>query len=135
MIVDTSVAAKWLLQEEQSPAARRLLRRTDLAAPVLIDIEIAAALTKSVRRRKIDDRQARGLHRIFQTAPLDVVREDWTNAAFELSLTLWASLTDCVFLACALDRGDVLVTADKRFFNVVKSRRGFAASIGLLSEL
>ncbi len=51
MIVDASVALKWLLNEADTPIAERLLGRDDLLAPELIDLEVAQVLTRRARRR------------------------------------------------------------------------------------
>jgi predicted nucleic acid-binding protein len=44
MIIDASVAVKWITEEENSDRARLLLRRLDLLAPTLIHAEVANAI-------------------------------------------------------------------------------------------
>ena len=50
VIVDASVALKWVLQEEGSEAAELLLLEEPLAAPDLLIVECANVLWRKARR-------------------------------------------------------------------------------------
>ncbi|HWB47930.1 MAG TPA: type II toxin-antitoxin system VapC family toxin [Stellaceae bacterium] len=53
MVVDASVAIKWVLDEEGSPIARRLLDDELLIAPDFLIVECANILWAAVRRNRL----------------------------------------------------------------------------------
>ncbi len=54
LIVDASIAVKWLFAEPHSPEARQLLApRIDLHAPDFILTEVANVIWKKARRKEI----------------------------------------------------------------------------------
>lgn len=117
MILDTSVLFDAVVDGTRSGSARRFLVATDeLSAPDLIRLEMAGALTRSVRRKDISDDYARAayelaersLPRIEDSSPL-------MPRVFQLSLELAHPCSDCVFLALAESRGVALATSDARF--------------------
>jgi predicted nucleic acid-binding protein len=135
MIVDASVAFKWLIGEHQSPKASQLLARDDLAAPDFIDLELGQALSRHARQRLITPALAERLW--SETTKLPMVREPWrplAGPALGLSLRLRATFNDCLYLALALSFGDVLVTADERFVRSVRTDRTLHHSIINLAE-
>jgi predicted nucleic acid-binding protein len=123
VVVDASLAVKWMLREADSPAALALLRNPtiDFAAPELIFLEVAGVF---VRRGNMD-----------KALQADVLRalEQWTIAwsdhavknyrvtqrrlfeASSLALQLGTPLKDCVYLALAMELGCDLATCDVRF--------------------
>lgn len=114
-VVDTSVVLKWVVQEEDSARALTLVGRP-LLAPGLVQLELANALWKKVRRGEIGADQA---IRAFPTA-LSPVRlipaAPLADRAFGLSLELDHPVYDCVFLVLARSLDFPLVTADKRLW-------------------
>ena len=135
MIVDASVALKWLENEPLSPRADQLLPRDDLVAPTILDLEVGHVLTRQVRQRLIQPSQAERLWAEFTEAP--VRRAAWrihADAAFDLSLRLRATLTDCLYLALAIDIDDQLITADERFVRAVRAAQALHDRIVSLAE-
>ena len=135
MIVDASVSLKWLIEEELSAAARLLLHREDLAAPDIIDLEVANALTRKVRERTLSPNDAQLLRVGHARAP--VLRMDWRplqTEAFDLSLRLRAGLADCLYLTAAIRGSDLVVTSDKRFANAVRSDSRLHPHVWVLGE-
>lgn len=120
MIIDASVAVKWLIEEAQSDLARGLLDRADLSAPSLLFPEVANALWKSVMRGQTDP-----------MAPLREQMEDLSKAvttvdeshvmprALELAILFKHSVYHCVYLALAERLNDDMVTADDKFVQAV----------------
>ncbi len=53
MIIDASVAFKWLVNEPESDAARGWIERSELRAPLLVLSEVSNALQKRVRRGEL----------------------------------------------------------------------------------
>ena len=136
MIVDASVAFKWLYSEADSQAATELLARDDLAAPDLIDVEIGQALTKKVRQRALDRSSAEQLWRLWPALPLArrpsaSLRDD----AFALSLRLNAAFPDCLYLALALALNDQMITADARFVGAAESVPGLRRHVVNLADV
>jgi predicted nucleic acid-binding protein len=136
LVVDCSVAAKWVLPEPARAAALELMNRYQAAeialiAPDLLLAEFASLLAKRHRRKDISAEQAhrafllmtRCAPRLFDTRPL-------LPHALELAVDHQISLWDCVYLALAREHNCAFVTADRRLFRGGASRH---ASIRLLS--
>lgn len=116
LVVDTSVAIKWIVEEEDSDAALAL-QGADLAAPALFRIEAANVLRSLVARQQVTAAEARDLFALLQTAPVTIVDQDdaLERRALELALELRHPVYDCLYLALAERIGRRLVTADGRF--------------------
>ena len=117
MILDTSVLYDVVVDGARSEAARRFIRQAEtLWSPDLIRIEMASALTRSVRRNEMGGEAAQAAYRVAASLVPDV--EDSTlliSRAFEMSLDLVHPCADCVFLALAEGRSVPLATSDARF--------------------
>lgn len=122
-MIDSSVAAKWFLAEENArEGALRLLEdvvsdRIALAAPPLFEVEMLSIVTKSARCGRLDGRDAlTALQSV--TGGLGLLRVcggRTSELAFQLALTLGRSPYDCQYLAVALEMGCDFYTADRRF--------------------
>jgi len=134
MIIDTSVALKWFITEADSDLADRLLSRSDLKAPAVLKIEIGYVLTKRLRQRTLTLGQARDIWRDLPGSILLTEDGALLDAAFELSLALGSAFYDCVYLAQAVRDDDVVVTADQRFIEAVRSRPGLGRRVQSLAE-
>ncbi len=133
LVVDSSVAVKWLVDEDEADLARPFL---DLrpCAPDLIVAETTNVLWKKVRKGEIDaDQAARGV-RLLSALDLPL----WSGArlsenALALSLRLDHAAYDCFFLALAQHLGAPLLTADAKFARKVAAT-GEAVDVVVLSE-
>ncbi len=124
MIIDASIALKWRFREPDSLLAERLLSRHDLAAPSILSIEMRYVNTKLVRQRVLTASDAREPWLDALEAKVNLIdSQPLLDEAFELSLRLNTSFYDCVYLALAIDTGDVLVTADAHFIHAVQPDR------------
>ena len=123
LVVDAGVAVKWLVAEEGSDAADRLLANgDDLYAPRLMASEVAAALWRKVRLGEIERGQAGVLTAAVSEMPVRWGADETVCAdAVRLALALDRPVYDCVYLALAHRLGARLVTADSRFANALAS--------------
>ena len=121
LVVDASVAVKWLVEEEYSDAADRLLEGShDLFAPRLMASEVGNALWRKVRMGEIERSRAGVLaSAISEMAVSWAGDEGVCPDAVRLSLALDRPVYDCVYLALAYRVGATLVTADARFVNAL----------------
>ncbi len=134
MIIDASVAFKWLVEEEDSDLAFKLVDRGALAAPTLIHSEVANALWKAVGRGEFS---VEGCAEQMAELSRLIVTDDSVGLAaraLELGVELAHPVYDCLYLALALARDEVVVTADLRFCRAVAGS-AYAANVQRLSEL
>ncbi len=111
LVVDASVAAKWVLKEPDSDAARRIADRAELLAPDLLWAELGNVLWRRQRLGELSPTDARDMlftlravpvrtHALFPLLPL----------ALEIAVTIGHSIYDCIYLALGrsggLPRGD-----------------------------
>jgi predicted nucleic acid-binding protein len=118
LVVDASVAAKWLLKEDRTDEALVLLDETSfqLWAPDYILSEVYNVLCKKVRRRELTEQAAEQLAEDLAAAPITIRPfTDYLQQAFSLALTHSKTVYDCLYLAMALQIGCGLVTNDERF--------------------
>lgn len=122
MIVDASVAVKWLVEEEDSDIARALLGRVDLIAPTLIHAEVANAIWKKRRRGELsDDPELAALPDMLASVLQTMDETPMIGLALAIALELGHPIYDCIYLAVAETLDQELVTADDRFRKRVAS--------------
>ena len=116
LIIDASVALKWLVEEEGSDGATAL-QEDDLAAPSLLRIEVANVLRTLAVRGMVTPEDALRRLALLQATPLRIVDLDdaLEGRALEMALDLSHPVYDCIYLALAERMERRLVTADGRF--------------------
>jgi predicted nucleic acid-binding protein len=124
IVLDASVAAKWLLVEVDSDKADALSRawtakRVGLLAPEILPAEVASALWKRVMRGLVPSGEAIRLQREFSdlAIPLYPVKE-LVDLALQLALQFRHSVYDGLYLALARQTGADFVTADARLVSL-----------------
>lgn len=117
LVVDASVAVKWVLAEDDSETAHRLAESGEaLHAPRLLASEVANAVWSRVRRGELERGQATELVATVPEMPLRWhTDESICTDAIRLALTYDRAVYDCMYLALAQRIGACLVTADRRF--------------------
>ena len=118
MIIDASVAAKWLFAEADSGLALPLLARGDLVAPDFFFAEMANIIWRRGRNESASD-AASLLSRLELAFARIVPTEQLAQPALALALALNHPAYDCFYLALAIAENDVLITADRRFHAAV----------------
>jgi predicted nucleic acid-binding protein len=132
MVVDASVAVKWVVPELGSDEAIALLGR-ELCAPSLWLAEAANALCKKCLRGEITEGEARIRAQDLADAPLEPIELPLLlPAAMRMAAELGHSIYDCFYLAAALLRDTTLVTADRRFASKVAGHPYLATRIDVL---
>lgn len=122
MIVDASVAFKWVVEEPGSEHAIGWIGRAELLAPTLVHAEVGNALWKRVQRNEIAEDGEIGerladLGRYIRT----IDETPFMARSLRLAIELGHPVYDCVYLALAEEMGDELLTADGRFLRAVAS--------------
>ncbi len=136
-IVDASVAAKWLFEEEQTANARALFETGQpLVAPDLIFAEVGNVAWKRALRGEVTTEHARAAVRALpQLFSMTVESSDLLYAALELALQLEHPVYDCMYVALAERHDAALVTADRRLLEQLTGARwsGEAVALGDLA--
>lgn len=135
LVVDASVALKWLVDEEHGAEAIALFERDLLVAPDLLPLELRNALLTRVRRGLNSPDEARRAEAAVGGLEVGLVPTASLLArAFELGLSLAHPIYDCVYLALALERGLTLVTADRRLARIARRIPELGARVELLGR-
>ncbi len=128
VVLDASVAVRWVVPERGSDAAAALLDepRTWLA-PRLLVTEVASALRRKVAGHELTAPVAIGaLAAIVDAVGDGVIRladdEALIGSALSLALALERKLPDCLYLALAEREGAALATADKALAAMARGR-------------
>ena len=133
VIVDASVAVKWVTEEDGSAAARNLIVEELLAAPEFLILECANALRIKSRRGILEPEEAKAALFAIQSTPIQLFGTiDYVTAAQALAFDLNQTVYDSLYLATALAHGAVLVTADRAFGEVVMRHRIHSHAVRLL---
>lgn len=129
IVVDATIAAKWYLHEADSAKAIALVAsgQDTFHAPDWIEVEVASAIA---RRHRMGGATRAEAETLIADWRRDVglgrlVLEPWqglVGQATDLALAIGHGLVDCLYLACAMQLGAPLITADVKLH-----RRGVSA--------
>ena len=135
LVVDASVAVKWLVLEDMSDVAKELYGAGDhLIAPRLIKTEIANALARKTTQGMLTRQEAAFHFNSFAQFLPDLIDVDeLIEPAFENACALRHPIYDLLYLEAARKVGAQLVTADRRFTTKIADT-DLARHVTLLSE-
>jgi predicted nucleic acid-binding protein len=120
LVIDASVAAKWVLDEDGTDAALAL-QAEPLTAPALWLLDVGNALWKRVQRGEITSREAERKLAILAAAPVRTTPVELDlAAALSLATALKHPIYNCLYLAAAIREAAVVVTDDARFVRAVE---------------
>lgn len=127
LVIDASIAVKWVVEEEGTPQALALRQQTKLIAPELLVAECANILWKKAARGELSKEEAILAAKLLQSAevellPMRSLFETATNLAIELDHPAY----DCIYLALAVENDCPFVTADDRFLRKLGQGRRVA---------
>lgn len=116
LVIDASVAVKWVVEEDGTAAALALRETAKLMAPDLLVPECANILWKKVEREELSKDEAHLAARLLERADIELrPMRGLLEAATRLALDLGHPAYDCVYLALAIESDCRFVTADERF--------------------
>jgi predicted nucleic acid-binding protein len=132
LIVDASIAIKWVIEEDGTPHALALRTRARLAAPEFLVAECANILWKKVRRDELSADEASLAARLIERADVELMpMRSSLDAATRLAIELDHAAYDCVYLALAVEKDWPFVTADERFLRKLHQSRLRGKAISL----
>jgi len=121
LIIDASIAIKWVVEEEGTDLALALRQKARLMAPDLVVAEFANILWKKVRRKELSNDEALIAARLLQSAEIELVpSRALLESATRLAIELDHPAYDCLYLALAVENGCRFVTADERLVHKIR---------------
>ncbi|MGH6957349.1 MAG: type II toxin-antitoxin system VapC family toxin [Caulobacteraceae bacterium] len=133
VVVDASVAVKWLIPEEGSDAAKRLIADEILVAPDLLFAECVNVLGTKTRRGDLTAMFAEEALAVLESVPIrSVAARLHIRAAYAVASELDRSAYDALYLAVAPAERATLVTADATFAAAALAHPVYRASLRLL---
>jgi predicted nucleic acid-binding protein len=132
IVIDASVALKWVFDEPGTEAALAL-RGKQLIAPELWLAEAANALWRHVRLGEITAAEARARMEELANAPVaSLAIEPHVARALQFATELLHPVYDCFYLTLADHYDTYVITDDRRFAVAVAARPDLAGRIRLL---
>lgn len=136
LVVDASIAMKWLVPESLHEEAMALLEvGSAFLAPDLIVAEVGNALWKKVQRGEITAATAeRAVLAVCSGFPVLHRSTAFAPRALQIALQLRHPIYDCLYLACAEVAEATMVTEDRRF-HAVAAKSSLGIEVKRLSEI
>lgn len=115
IVIDASVALKWVIIEDHHQEARRLVSLAPrFMAPDIMLAEVANVLRKKVRRNEIEASQAQvAIDGIRKVVPTFEHSDRIAKRMLELAIELDHHAYDCAYLALGERVEGIFVTADR----------------------
>ncbi|MGE0423963.1 MAG: type II toxin-antitoxin system VapC family toxin [Reyranellaceae bacterium] len=133
LVIDASVAIKWLVPEDLRQDALALVRMEfELIAPDILIAEIGNIAWKKQVRGEINLQQSQLIGNRISAYFHEIVPSDsMVSNALDMAIALKHPIYDCFYLACAHQRKAPLVTADTRLATLAHSLTPHVTAIRL----
>ncbi|CAM5278265.1 MAG: type II toxin-antitoxin system VapC family toxin [Xanthobacteraceae bacterium] len=123
LVIDASIAVKWVVEEEGTEDALRLRTGFNLLAPELLIAECANILWKKVQRGELLPDEAAMAGRLLERSGIAFVpMRGLLEATTALAIKLSHPAYDCVYLTVANQSQARFVTADQRLLRALAER-------------
>lgn len=120
-VVDASAVLRWAFEDEADRAGAHRLEsalregRIHAVEPPLFLLEVASALERGIRERRIDRPRAEEIMRALASVAFEEVDpHEFAGSAFRLALRAGTRVPDAAYVEVARARRAILVTADER---------------------
>ena len=124
LVIDASIAVKWVVEEDGTPEALILRQKARAIAPELLVAECANILWKKVQRGELLKQEALLAARLLQGAEIELLpTRPLFEAATRMSIEIDHPAYDCLYLALAIEKKCRFVTADERFLRKLQQGR------------
>ncbi len=124
LVIDASIAIKWVVEEEGTTAALALRQQAKLIAPELLVAECANILWKKVLRGELSREEAVLAARLLEGAEIELLpTRSLLEVATRMSIELNHPAYDCLYLALDAKNKCQFVTADNRFLQKLRQGR------------
>lgn len=116
-VVDASFVMSFLLPDEQNSAANLIFQKyinqdLILIAPVLLPFEVLNGLKMAVKRKRISEKEAVKLMKLFLNYKIDLAEVDFEQV-FDLAIRKKLTVYDASYLALAKIKHAPLLTCDE----------------------
>ena len=135
LVVDSSVAIKWFVSEDDSEDALRLRDRHQLLAPDLLVAECVNAFWKMARRGELTTEEA--VLACKSLALTGIALEDMAELAIQagtMAIAFDHPAYDCFFLALSAAEGLPYVTSDHSFVRKLRAAKFAEVDVMTLAE-
>lgn len=124
LVIDASIAIKWVVEEEGTPEALTLRQQAKLIAPDLLVADCANILWKKVQRDELLKEEAFLAARLLQGAEIELLpTRSLLEEAARIAIALDHPAYDCLYLALAVANDCSFVTSDERFLRKLRQNR------------
>jgi len=136
LVVDASVAVKWVNPKEPLAREARLLLadfragRVKVIVPELWAYEVANALRKAVNRGDLEPPQGRTALESLLALPIEFRPLPPALRVYDRAGQLGTSIYDAIYLVLAEEGGCEFWTADGRLYNACRGKLGWVRWIG-----
>lgn len=123
LVIDASIAVKWVVEEDGTPQALGLRQRHRFAAPELLTVECANILWKKVQRGELSREEATLAARLLERSDIELIgMRGLVAKATELAMDIGHPAYDCIYICLAASRKWRFVTADARLIRVLDQK-------------
>jgi predicted nucleic acid-binding protein len=125
-VLDASIAAAWVLQDEDEPAARTSLKRIagdEAVVPALFWFEIRNILVVNERRGRLTEAATREFLRSLTSLPVLIDSDPDEDRVLQLARVHRLSVYDAAYLELAQRKAVPLASLDKALVKAAKSEK------------